>query len=135
MIHVGIQSEPIAVQEWIELVAGADAGALAVFLGTVRAHHRGRRVLYLEYEAYRTMAEAELRRIGEEALRDGGALRVVLVHRTGRLELGEVSVLVVVAAAHRAAAFDACRAAIDDLKRSAPIWKKEVFEGGEEWIE
>jgi molybdopterin synthase catalytic subunit len=135
MIHVGIQAEPIVVQEWIDLVAGDDAGAVAVFLGTVRAHHRGRRVLHLEYEAYRSMAEAEMRRIGQEALRERGALRIALVHRTGRLERGEVSVAVAAAAAHRAEAFDACRAAMEDLKRTVPIWKKEVFEGGEEWIE
>jgi molybdopterin synthase catalytic subunit len=116
------------------LVDRPEAGAILAFAGVVRNHSRGRRVLYLEYDAYRPMAESEMRRIGEEAARRWECC-VALQHRVGRLEIGEASVLVVVSAAHRAAAFEACRYAIDTLKETVPIWKKEVWEGGEVWIE
>ena len=135
MIRTRVQSEPIEVDDVLALVEGPDAGAVALFLGTVRNRSVGRNVLYLEYDAYPEMAEEELRRIAGDALREHRALRIAIVHRTGRLELGETAVVVAVAAAHRAEAFDCCRAAMEEVKRSVPIWKKEVFEGGEEWIE
>lgn len=135
MIEARVQREPIDVRDLVARVEGHDAGAVAVFLGTVRNRNLGRAVLRLEYDAYPEMAEEEMRRIGEAVLRDHGALRIALVHRTGRLELGDTAVVVAVAAAHRAAAFDACREAMEAIKCSVPIWKKEVFEGGEEWIE
>lgn len=135
MIEARIVREPIAVGAVVARVAGPDAGAVAVFLGTVRSENLGRTVLWLEYDAYPEMAEEEMRRIGERVQGAHGALRIAMVHRTGRLELGDTAVVVAVAAAHRAAAFDACREAMEAIKRSAPIWKKEVFEGGEEWIE
>ncbi len=108
-------------------------GALAVFVGTVRDHHRGRKVLHLEYSAYPEMAEKEMAAIEREALETFEIRELQMVHRVGRLELGEASVAVVVAAAHRAAAFEACRFVIDTLKERVPIWKKEFFEGGEAW--
>lgn len=135
MIEARVQREPIAVGEVVARVEGPDAGAVAVFLGTVRNENLGRTVLRLEYDAYPEMAEEEMRRIGGRVLGAHGALRIAIVHRTGRLELGETAVVVAVAAAHRAAAFDACREAMEAIKRSIPVWKKEVFEGGEEWIE
>jgi molybdopterin synthase catalytic subunit len=115
-------------------VARPEAGAITTFAGVVRNHARGRRVLYLEYDAYRPMAEREMRAIAEEAA-SRWECRVAVQHRVGRLEIGEASVLVAVASAHRAAAFEACRYVIDTLKERVPIWKKEVWEGGEVWIE
>ncbi len=133
MIRLG--PEPIALDDLVLAVQGEDAGAIATFLGTVRNENLGRRVLRLEYDAYPEMAEAEMRKIAEEAVSRRGALRVAIAHRTGTLELGEISVAIAVAAAHRAQAIEACRFAIDTLKRTVPIWKKEIFEGGEVWIE
>ena len=132
---VRLQPEPIRVAELIEQVGGAANGAVALFVGVVRDSNRGRRVLHLEYEAYPDMAEAEMRRVADEARERYAIAAVALVHRTGRLEIGEASIAAAVSAPHRAAAFDACRFVVDTLKRTVPIWKKEVFEGGEVWIE
>jgi molybdopterin synthase catalytic subunit len=109
-------------------------GAVVTFSGNVRNHNRGRVVEYLEYDAYRPMAEKQLRAIGEEAAERWNC-RIALSHRFGRLEVGDPSVIVVAACAHRGDAFDACRYAIDTLKERVPIWKREVWEGGEVWIE
>jgi molybdopterin synthase catalytic subunit len=109
-------------------------GAVITFSGNVRDNNRGRRVEYLEYDVYRPMAEKQLRKIAEEAVRRWDC-RIAIQHRVGRLEIGEPSVLVVVACGHRGEAFDACRYAIDTLKAEVPIWKREVWEGGEAWIE
>ena len=130
-----LQPEAIPSEALIEPAFCDGDGAVAVFVGTVRDHNQGRRVLYLEYSAYPEMAEAEMARIEDEAVRRFGVSKVVTVHRTGRVEIGEVSVAVVVTSPHRAAAFDACRFVIDTLKKTVPIWKKEFFEGGEIWIE
>jgi len=132
---VKLQSEPIRLEEFCGDVRGDGDGAVALFVGTVRNHNKGRKVLYLEYEAFAEMAQMEMARIETEALERFDISRVALVHRTGRLEIGEVSVIAAVASAHRGAAFDACRFVIDTLKQRVPIWKKEVFEGGEVWIE
>jgi molybdopterin synthase catalytic subunit len=132
---VRLQAAPIVAQELIDAVRGDADGAVWLFLGTVRNHHAGRRVRWLEYQAYPEMARHEMLRIESEALARFAVRAVALVHRTGRLEVGETSVGVAVAAAHRAAAGDACRFVIDELKREVPIWKKEFFEGGAEWIE
>jgi molybdopterin synthase catalytic subunit len=126
---------PIRSQELMEQVRGDGDGAVALFLGTVRDHNEGRRVLRLEYHAYPEMAESEMRRIEEEALDRFEVSRVAVVHRSGTLAIGEASVAVAVAAAHRAAAMEACRWAIDTLKTRVPIWKKEFFEDGEVWVE
>jgi len=120
------------------LIAGLQQdhhGAISVFLGIVRDHNIGRKVLYLEYEAYEGMAEAEMDRIRLLALEKFDLDAMAIVHRTGRLTIGEASVVVVAASAHRAPALDACRFAIDALKERVPIWKKEFFDGGQEWIE
>lgn len=132
---VRLQPEPIRVEDLVAEVRRDADGAVAVFVGTVRDHNAGRRVLFLEYEAYAGMAEAEMARIEREAIARFGVSRVAIVHRTGRLAIGEASVAIAVASAHRAPALDACRFAIDTLKATVPIWKKEHFEGGEVWIE
>ena len=132
---VRLQEGPIRVEELIGAVRGDGDGAVALFLGTVRDHNAGRRVLRLEYSAYAEMAEAEMAALESEARSRFDISRVALVHRRGLLEVGEVSVGVAVSAVHRAEAFEACRYVIDTLKRKVPIWKKEFFEGGERWVE
>jgi molybdopterin synthase catalytic subunit len=132
---VRLQEGPIRVEELIRAVRGDGDGAVALFLGTVRNHNAGRRVLRLEYSAYAEMAEGEMAAIEDDALSRFEISRVALVHRRGLLEVGEVSVGVAVSAVHRAEAFEACRYVIDTLKRKVPIWKKELFEGGEHWVE
>jgi molybdopterin synthase catalytic subunit len=110
-------------------------GAAVVFEGVVRDHSRGRRTLYLNYEAYEEMAVRQMDELVEQARKRFDIREAVIVHRLGRLEIGEVSVLIVVASAHRAAAFEACRWLIDTLKRTVPIWKKEYFEDGAVWAD
>ena len=114
---------------------GDGDGAVSVFLGTVRDVSSGRRVLFLQYEAYASMAEREMEGIAEEAIARFGVTKVAMIHRVGRVEIGEASVAIAVAAPHRSAAMDACRFVIDTLKASVPIWKSEHFEGGAVWIE
>ena len=136
--HVEITREPLnrsAIDAIVQGVWHAGAGGIVTFEGTVRDNARGKRVRYLEYDAYPEMAQSELARIAEEVERRWATDRVALVHRIGRLEIGEVSVVVAVACPHRAEAFEACRYAIDTLKSTVPIWKKEVGEDGEEWVE
>jgi len=110
-------------------------GAVATFDGCVRNHSHGRRTLYLEYEAYETMALAKMREIAADLHANYSIDRVAMVHRLGRLEIGETSVFIAVSAAHRATAFDACRYAIDTLKKTVPIWKKEFFADGAVWAD
>jgi molybdopterin synthase catalytic subunit len=117
-----------------EMKAGAD-GAVCVFDGIVRDNSRGRKTLYLDYEAYREMALEQMRGLAGEAVTKFGVRDVALVHRLGRLTVGETSVLVVVASAHRGAAFEACRWLIDTLKKTVPIWKKEQFVDGASWAD
>lgn len=113
---------------------GAD-GAVVVFDGVVRNETRGRETLYLDYEAYEEMAERQLKALAEQALEQFAVRSVVIVHRLGRLEIGESSVLIVVSSAHRGAAFDACRWVIDTLKKTVPIWKHETFRDGAVWAD
>ena len=115
-------------------VASDEAGAVATFVGTVRRSSRGRDVLYLEYEAFAEMAEPMLAQLADELIAKHGLCKVAIHHRVGRVEIGEASVVIAVSAAHRAAALDACHEAIDTLKHTIPLWKKEVYTGGEEWI-
>jgi molybdopterin synthase catalytic subunit len=124
--------------ETSEIVARLKAppdGAVVVFEGIVRNHSGSRTTLYLEYEAYEAMALGKMREIGKEMREKFAIRRYAIVHRLGRLEIGETSVLIVVCSAHRAAAFDACRYGIDTLKRNVPIWKKEYFSDGAVWAE
>jgi molybdopterin synthase catalytic subunit len=134
LIVIRLQTAPIALDELVLDVRGDGDGAVATFLGTVRDHNAGRKVLHLEYEAYGGMAEREMERIAADARERFGVSRVAIVHRTGRLEIGEASVAIAVAAPHRAAALDATRFIIDTLKRTVPIWKREHFEGGSVWV-
>jgi molybdopterin synthase catalytic subunit len=126
--------EPIELERLIAHVAGPDAGAIATFTGTVRATARERDVLDLTYEAYPGMAEQEIGRIARAVLADHGCLRAAIAHRTGVVAVGEASVGIAVASAHRGAAFAACQQAIDTLKLTVPIWKKERYADGEVWI-
>jgi len=130
-----LQAEPIDVGALVAATRRDGDGAVSLFLGTVRDANAGRRVLFLEYEAYGGMAEREMERIARQAIRRFGVASVSIVHRIGRLEIGEASVAIAVASAHRAAAMDACRYVIDTLKTSVPIRKREHFEGGAVWIE
>ena len=126
--------DPIDVADVVASVGDSTAGATATFVGVTRDHNQGRVVKFLEYEAYADMAEQEMARIGREAARRWSICRIAIVHRTGRVPIGQASVVIAVSAAHRAEAFAACRFAIDRLKASVPIWKKEHFEGGDVWI-
>jgi molybdopterin synthase catalytic subunit len=123
-----------ALQLLKEIKRGSD-GAVAIFDGIVRDNTRGRQTLYLDYEAYEEMAAAQIRELAERAVAQFGVRAVTLVHRLGRLQVGETSVLIVVASAHRGAAFDACRWLIDTLKKAVPIWKKETFVDGAVWAD
>lgn len=127
--------ESIAAAEILASVRAPEDGAVCSFDGFVRNHSRGRRTVYLEYEAYESMALAKIREIGAHIREHYSIRRVAIVHRLGRLEIGETSVFIAVASAHRAAAFDACRYAIDTLKRTVPIWKKEFFADGAVWAD
>jgi molybdopterin synthase catalytic subunit len=128
--------DPIAVERLLAGAARPDCGAVVIFLGTTRDRHQGRRVARLAYEAYEPMALAALETLERQAVERFEIATCRIVHRLGEVPLTEASVVVVVAAAHRAPAFDACRWAMDELKRSVPIWKKEFYaEGGEGWVE
>ncbi|CAN5713922.1 hypothetical protein BH10BAC2_BH10BAC2_17110 [soil metagenome] len=111
-----------------------ECGGIDVFIGTVRNATKGKTVVQLEFEAYEVMALKEMQKIADEVFEKWPVQKIVIHHRTGVLNIGEVPVVIVVAAAHRAAAFDACRYTIDTLKQTVPIWKKEVFDDGEVWV-
>ena len=127
--------EPIAPETLICHVRADEDGAVVTFDGCVRNHSHGRRTLYLDYESYETMALAKMREILAEIHAKFPIHRVAMVHRLGRLEIGETSVFIAVSSQHRPAAFEACRFAIDTLKRTVPIWKKEYFEDGAVWAD
>jgi molybdopterin synthase catalytic subunit len=130
---VALTRERIETEKLVATARHAVDGAVVVFDGIVRNNSRGRATLYLDYEAYEEMADRKMREIAAEACTRFGVRQVVIVHRLGRLEIGETSVLIVVASAHRAQAFDACRWLIDTLKQIVPIWKKETFADGAVW--
>jgi molybdopterin synthase catalytic subunit len=133
--HASIIREPIDTPQIVASTKRGEDGAALVFEGVVRNQTRGRRTLYLDYEAYEDMALKNMEGLAEQALKQFQIRDVAMVHRLGRLSIGETSVLIVVASAHRAAAFDACRWLIDTLKRTVPIWKKEHFEDGAVWAD
>ena len=130
---VELTSEPLEPQKALDLVRNPDYGGLVLFLGTVRARSRGRKVLCLQYEAYPPMAEKRLQGIEEEMKRRWGPLEVAILHRLGRVEVGEIGVAIAVSTPNRRQAFAACRFAIDQVKKSVPLWKKEIFPDGWEW--
>ena len=129
-----LTAEPINVDAVIAEVADDQAGAVATFLGTTRVHSRGRTVIYLEYEAYEGMAEKVMEEIASTLHERYELCRIAITHRVGRVGIGETSVAIAVSAPHREHALAACKEAIDTLKVDVPLWKKEVYEGGEEWI-
>ncbi|HZQ70853.1 MAG TPA: molybdenum cofactor biosynthesis protein MoaE [Terriglobales bacterium] len=130
-----IVREKIVPQDWLNAVKRGEDGAAVLFDGVVRNNTRGRRTLYLDYEAYEEMALRQMESLVEKAIAQFAVRDVVMVHRLGRLEIGETSVLIVVASAHRGPAFDACHWIIDTLKKTVPIWKKEYFEDGAVWAD
>jgi MoaE-MoaD fusion protein len=129
-----VTEEPLSLAAVIDDVSDESAGAVATFLGTVRRESRGRTVLYLEYEAYAEMAEDVMAQIAAELEQRYDLWAVAMHHRVGRVEIGEASVAIAVSAPHRQDALAACKDAIDTLKERVPLWKKEVYAGGEEWV-
>ncbi len=132
---IQLTREPLDRNALVEAVTHASVGGIVIFEGVVRGNARGKQVRYLEYDAYIEMAKEQIRAIVAEAERRWGVERVAVAHRFGRLEIGETSVIIVVATPHRAEAFEACHYIIDTLKTTVPIWKKEVATDGEEWVE
>ncbi|HEX5168150.1 MAG TPA: molybdenum cofactor biosynthesis protein MoaE [Cyclobacteriaceae bacterium] len=131
---IKITEKPIDVQKVIGTATSLGAGAVNVFIGTVRNTAHGKNVVWLEYEAYESMAVAEIRKIIDEASHRWPLLGYAVSHRVGTLKPGEVSVAIAVSSPHRRDSFEACQYIIDTLKEKVPIWKKEVFEDGEEWV-
>ena len=124
----------INLAELVEFVTDPGAGAIATFVGTTRNNNEGRKVIALDYDGYPEMAEKELARIGADAQTKWPICKMAIVHRLGPVQITEASVIIAVSAGHRDAAFAACRFAIEEIKKTVPIWKKEVYEGGEVWI-
>jgi molybdopterin synthase catalytic subunit len=129
-----LTAEPLEIGDAIAEVSFPECGAIASFIGTVRNRSRDRDVHHLEYEAFEEMAEAMLDRLGRELTEKHSLRAIAIHHRVGRVEIGEPSVVIAASAPHRADALDACRDAIETLKATIPLWKKEVYAGGEEWI-
>lgn len=134
MIDIKISNEPLDTAHCISAATNPECGGIAIFIGTVRDKTKERKVVRLEYECYETMALKEMNKIAEDTVQLFGIKNIVIHHRTGILNVEDIAVVIAVNAPHREAAFDACRYAIDTLKKTAPIWKKEVFEDGEEWV-
>ena len=129
-----LSDEPVSLDRVVEEVRSDDAGAIATFTGTTRVHSRGRTVTHLDYEAYEGMAEKVMEEIAESLRAKYQLTAIAIHHRIGRVSIGETSVVIAVSAPHRQDALAACKDAIDELKERVPLWKKEVYEGGEEWI-
>ena len=129
-----LSAEPLSLDAVVDQVRSDQAGAIATFVGTTRVHSRDRTVLHLDYEAYEEMAEQVMAQIAAELIGRYELCAIAIHHRTGRVEIGEASVVIAVSAPHRQQALAACKDAIDTLKERVPLWKKEVYEGGEEWI-
>jgi molybdopterin synthase catalytic subunit/molybdopterin converting factor small subunit len=129
-----LTEEPVTLDRVVQEVASEEAGAIATFSGTARRHSRGRTVQYLDYEGYEGMAEEMMEKLANDLKERYEVQQIAIHHRVGRVQLGEPSVVIAVSAAHRADALAACKDAIDILKVDVPLWKKEVYEGGEEWI-
>lgn len=134
MIDIKLTEEPLDISACVEWVMSPECGGIDVFIGTVRNATKGKTVLRLEFEAYEPMALKEMQKIADQAMQKWPVQKILLHHRTGTLAVGEVPVVIAVSAAHRDAAFDACRYIIDTLKQTVPIWKREIFEDGEVWV-
>ncbi len=129
-----LSDSPLDVLTCIHSVTSPQSGGIDVFIGTVRNATKGKTVLHLEFEAYAPMAIREMEKIAAKAKEKWPVHTIAIHHRTGKLDIGDIAVIIAVSAAHRDAAFQACRFAIDTLKETVPIWKKEVFEDGEVWV-
>jgi molybdopterin synthase catalytic subunit len=129
-----LTNEPLKAEDVVTRVEDPGCGAICTFIGTVRAENEGRLVSYLEYEAYPGMAEAKMAEIAGEIREKWGLTNVSMVHRLGRCDIGEASIIIAVSSPHRVASFEACHYAIDRVKQIVPIWKKEVWDDGEVWI-
>ena len=129
-----LSAEPLSLDAAVDEVRSERAGAIATFVGTTRIESRGRTVHRLEYEAYEEMAEKVMREIADELKRRYDLCEIAIHHRTGQVDIGEASVVIAVSAPHRQDALAGCKDAIDTLKEQVPLWKKEIYEGGEEWI-
>ena len=134
MIEIKLSDKVLNPQDCIDYVSSDSAGGIAVFIGTVRNKTKGREVLRLEFEAYEPMAISEMQKIAEQATEKWQAEHIAIHHRVGTLEIGAIAVVIAVATPHRKAAFEACQYAIDTLKQTVPIWKKEIFKDGEVWV-
>lgn len=133
-VQVQLYDTAINVNNCINWVTTPESGGIDVFIGTVRNATKGKTVFKLDFEAYAPMAIKEMQKIADEALKKWDLQKVLIHHRTGTLQVGEIPVVIAVSAPHRDAAFDACRYIIDTLKQTVPIWKKEFFEDGEVWV-
>lgn len=133
-VDIILSGKPLSVQECYDTVLLPECGGIDIFVGTVRNQTRDKAVLALEFEAYEPMAISEMQKIAKAMQERFGVYRISMHHRTGRLAVGDIAVVIAVSAPHRAAAFDACRYAIDTLKQTVPIWKKEIFTDGEVWV-
>ena len=131
---IEIYNTPLNVSNCVDWIMSPQAGGIDIFIGTVRDATKGKKVIRLEFEAYKNMAKKEMEKIAEQAYSKWPVQKILIHHRTGVLQVGEIPVIIAVAAAHRDAAFDACRYIIDTLKQTVPIWKKEIFEDGEVWV-
>ncbi|TLS37840.1 molybdenum cofactor biosynthesis protein MoaE [Pseudalkalibacillus caeni] len=129
-----ITRDPISIEKTVKQVVNRNAGAINTFIGTVREFTKGKQTLYLEYDAYIPMAEKKLEQIGEEIKGKWPGTEVAIIHRIGRLAISDIAVVIAVATPHRAASYEASRYAIERIKEIVPIWKKEHWEDGEEWI-
>jgi molybdopterin synthase catalytic subunit len=134
MIDIQLLESPLIEQSCLDFVKADEVGGLVFFVGTVRNHTKGKRVIRLDFEAYQPMAISEMRKIAEQAIEKFKIHKISIHHRVGTLQIGEIPVLIAVSSAHRGAAFDACEYTIDTLKETVPIWKKEIFEDGEVWV-
>lgn len=134
MIDIQLLTSPLSPADGVQLVANDEAGAITQFIGTVRNSTKGRKVIRLEFEAYEPMAINEMRKIAEAACAKWPVRRIALHHRVGNLSIGEIAVIISVSTPHRKASFEVCQFAIDTLKETVPIWKKEIFEDGAIWV-
>jgi molybdopterin synthase catalytic subunit len=132
---IKISAQPIDIQACIDVAQSERAGAIDVFVGTVRNHNNSKEVVRLEFEAYDAMAVKKMEELAQQAKNRWEIEKIVMVHRKGVLEIGDVAVVIAVSTPHRAASFEACQWLIDTLKQVVPIWKKEIYENGEEWLE
>jgi molybdopterin synthase catalytic subunit len=132
--QIEISAITLNLSSCVDWVMSPQSGGIDVFIGTVRDETKGKHVVRLEFEAYKSMAIKEMEKIAEQAHNKWPVQKILIHHRTGVLQIGEIPVIIAVSAAHRAMAFDACRYIIDTLKQSVPIWKKEIFEDGEVWV-